>query len=570
MGTVQLTEDQSSYVFKTTDFAGANFTSVQITSLPTSGTLYLSGVPVTLNQIIHSPDVVAGNFTFVPNTDVTGTSSFNDVVGTFSSTGTLIHTDSSTILSISPDAGPSALASSIQATENRSYTFKVSDFGYSDSADKTADPLGSVTITSVPSDGTLQLNGTAIAAGQVVTASQISAGQLTFVPNTNSTTGGSFNFKVTDSVGGTTSSSAAAMNISIVGNSPSDPGAPPQASSVTGTEDQTYTFVSTDFKFTDTFDSGGDTLKSITVTSLPTTGTLQLTGFGTVQLGQTVLMTDISAGKLSFVPNSDVTSGSFQFKVTDTTGGVLSSTSATMNVTLHAAGGPTAVASSVTTPENQTYTFTVANIGFSDTGDVNGADSLGSVIITSTPTNGTLFDGSTALTVGSSVSATDISNKLFTYVPNNNATGTDTFNFEVTDKLGGTTSSNAAATRRSTAKAVAGRRRSGSSACPTLPRDPWSPRAGRLARRRLAGPRASRRRAPARLSSRRPTDFPTRRATSTPKPTRWSRTGTAPPLGYQSGRRVSVSSRGPSWRAMRAQARVRASSSSCRRWLRSE
>src|SRR5438034_3245836 len=128
MSSVQVTEDQT-YVFKTTDFASANFTSVKITSLPTSGTLYLSGVPVTLNQIIHPSYIIAGNFTFVPNTDVTGTSSFNDVVGTTSSTGTVILTNSSTTLSISPDAGPSALASSITATANQTYTFKTSDFG---------------------------------------------------------------------------------------------------------------------------------------------------------------------------------------------------------------------------------------------------------------------------------------------------------------------------------------------------------------------------------------------------------------------------------------------------------
>ncbi|HKF73165.1 MAG TPA: hypothetical protein VKB68_15540, partial [Stellaceae bacterium] len=51
-------------------------------------------------------------------------------------------------------------------------------------------------------------------------ASDISAGHLTFVPNTNVTTAGSFNFKVTDSLGGTTSAAAATMsvNIAVPGN----------------------------------------------------------------------------------------------------------------------------------------------------------------------------------------------------------------------------------------------------------------------------------------------------------------------------------------------------------------
>jgi hypothetical protein len=53
------------------------------------------------------------------------------------------------------------------------YTFKVADFGFT--AAVAADTLASVTITSLPSDGTLALNGTAIADGQVITAAELAA-----------------------------------------------------------------------------------------------------------------------------------------------------------------------------------------------------------------------------------------------------------------------------------------------------------------------------------------------------------------------------------------------------------
>src|SRR5262245_14761480 len=106
-----------------------------------------------------------------------------------------------------------AVNSAITATEDTPYTFKVADFGFSDAV--AADTLASVTITSLPSDGTLALNGTAIADGQVITAAELNAGDLTFVPNTGSTTAGSFQFQVTDSLRNRLSSNTATMDITI-------------------------------------------------------------------------------------------------------------------------------------------------------------------------------------------------------------------------------------------------------------------------------------------------------------------------------------------------------------------
>ena len=128
MSTVQLTEDKT-YIFKPSDFTTATLAGVQVTSLPTTRTLYDNGVAVTLNQIIKASDISSGLFTFVPNTDVATTGSFTDVVGT-TVNGSLVKTNSSMTLSVTPDAGASALASSITATENQTYVFALSNFGY--------------------------------------------------------------------------------------------------------------------------------------------------------------------------------------------------------------------------------------------------------------------------------------------------------------------------------------------------------------------------------------------------------------------------------------------------------
>ena len=108
---------------------------------------------------------------------------------------------------------PTAVNSAITATEDTTYTFKLTDFGFSDAV--AADTLASVTITSLPSDGTLALSGTAVTDGQVITAAELNAGDLTFAPNTGSTTAGSFQFQVTDSLGNSLSSNTATMDITI-------------------------------------------------------------------------------------------------------------------------------------------------------------------------------------------------------------------------------------------------------------------------------------------------------------------------------------------------------------------
>src|SRR5262249_58584758 len=111
---------------------------------------------VTAGQAISAGNIP--NLTFVPNTDVTSQGSFQ-----FQVTDTLTNTTSASAatmtINVTPDGGPSALASAITVAENGSYTFSTSDFGYADAADATADPLASITITSLPTARTLKRNG---------------------------------------------------------------------------------------------------------------------------------------------------------------------------------------------------------------------------------------------------------------------------------------------------------------------------------------------------------------------------------------------------------------------------
>ncbi len=219
------TTEDTAYVFKVADFkftgndTADSLTGVIIASLPTDGTLELNGSAVTANERISAADIASGKLIFVPNSDTVTQGTFSYKVIDVEAQGASPNAAAMTI-NIAADVGPTAVASSIAATENATYTFKVAGFQFTDSADTTPDTLGSVTITSLPTDGQLIDNGHIITAadvahGYVVSAADIAGGKFTFVPTTNDLNSGTFTFKVTDSEGGTTSANAAPMSIDI-------------------------------------------------------------------------------------------------------------------------------------------------------------------------------------------------------------------------------------------------------------------------------------------------------------------------------------------------------------------
>src|SRR5207248_2763938 len=155
--------------------------------------------------------------TSVPSTDVTTQGSCTFKV-TDTNDGATSPSAAAMTLNVTADAGPTAGASSVTVTEDVIYTFKAADFVYSDSADVTADPMASITVTSLPTTGTLKYSGTAITAAQASAGFTITAaniGSLTFVPNTDVTTQGSFGFSFPARRASDLSPSAAAMTLNV-------------------------------------------------------------------------------------------------------------------------------------------------------------------------------------------------------------------------------------------------------------------------------------------------------------------------------------------------------------------
>jgi len=104
---------------------------------------------------------------------------------------------------------PVTQSTSVSATENTTYVFQLADFPFDDSADApNPDSLANVLIRSLPSSGALMFDadGTggndpvAVSVGQVISASDIADGRLTFVPDPGENGDGyaSFGFQVQD------------------------------------------------------------------------------------------------------------------------------------------------------------------------------------------------------------------------------------------------------------------------------------------------------------------------------------------------------------------------------------
>ncbi|KOF03884.1 hypothetical protein OB69_02380, partial [Roseivirga seohaensis subsp. aquiponti] len=103
---------------------------------------------------------------------------------------------------VASNNAPTASSFTANPSENLTYTFSASDFGYSDGD---GDPLSSVLIEALPTNGTLYLDadnddvfdgGEAVSVSQQISVANINAGNLQYIQNGSSNT--SFQFEVND------------------------------------------------------------------------------------------------------------------------------------------------------------------------------------------------------------------------------------------------------------------------------------------------------------------------------------------------------------------------------------
>jgi uncharacterized membrane protein YgdD (TMEM256/DUF423 family) len=122
---------------------------------------------------------------------------------------------------VGPNNAPVGTNATLTTPEDTPLVLASANFGYTD-----VDPLqslASVRIDTVPVNGTLQLNGLTVTAGQIITAADFAAGKVTFVSvlNANGTAYANFNFTVQDTVGAfATTPQTITVNVTPVNDAP--------------------------------------------------------------------------------------------------------------------------------------------------------------------------------------------------------------------------------------------------------------------------------------------------------------------------------------------------------------
>ncbi len=439
--TIELLEDKT-YAFKTADFGftdnadGHALAGIKFTTLPTAGTLTLSGKALKPGQIVASADL--GKLVYTPATNATAPVSFTfQVIDNGGTTNGGIDTDptpNAIRFAIKPvNDAPSGTDRTIELLEDKTYAFKTADFGFTDKADGHA--LAGIKFTTLPTAGTLTLSGKVLKPGQIVTSADL--GKLVYTPVANSTAPASFTFQVIDS-GGTTNGGIDTdptpnefrFSIKPVNDAPSG-----ADKTVQLLEDKTYTFKAADFGFSDKAD--GHALAGIKFTTLPTAGTLTLSG-KVLKPGQIVTSADL--GKLVYTPAANSTApASFTFQVTDNggkaNGGI--DTDPTPNVFRFAIkpvnDAPSGTDRTIELLEDKRYAFKTGDFGFTDKIDGN---AFHSVKISALPTAGSLTFAGKAVKSGQIFSIADVGKLAYTPPTNDFGKGLASMKFQVIDNGG--------------------------------------------------------------------------------------------------------------------------------------
>ncbi len=174
-----------------------------------TGSVVLSGTVAMINATLAA----AGAVTYVPAANYNGSDSLTMTTldnGNTGLGGPLSDTDTVAITVTSVNDAPNGADKTIQLSEGGIYTFKLSDFGFTDPNDTPANGFLNVTINTIPVNGTLFLDsdgdgmyssGEELPAGQLVAASSINSGELKYYSALGNTKDDTFDFSVRDNGG---------------------------------------------------------------------------------------------------------------------------------------------------------------------------------------------------------------------------------------------------------------------------------------------------------------------------------------------------------------------------------
>ncbi|MBD2365063.1 tandem-95 repeat protein [Anabaena minutissima FACHB-250] len=408
-----LTLSANDFIDAFIDVDSNSLSQVKITSLPSNGVLQLNGVAVIAEQEIPTNEL--DSLTFTPAPNFNGTVSFN-----WNASDGVAYASNAAIVVIAITAVNDApIVSNISklGSEDTVIIFNNTDF-INAFSDVDRDPLTRIQITSLPSNGVLQLNGVAVVTGQEIPANELDSLTFTPAPDFNGTV--SFNWNASD--GSTYANTGALVSIAI---SPINDAPVLSNISKSGNEDAVITFTSADF--TSAFsDVDGDSLNQIRINTLPSNGVLQLNGVAVVT-GQEIPANELDS--LTFTPAPDF-NGTVSFNWNASDGSTYANTGALVSIAISPINDAP-VLSNISKSGNEDTVITFTSADFTSAfSDVDG-DSPSQIRINTLPNNGVLQLNGQAVATGQEIPANELDSLTFTPAPNFN--GTVSFNWNASD-----------------------------------------------------------------------------------------------------------------------------------------
>jgi len=408
-----------------------------------TGNLLLSGSLASINSWLDTATALsytgATNVNANGNISPTDTLSFaiSDNGNTGISGGATISVGSIDVDIISVNDSPTGADSTVTIIEDTDFTFALTDFGFTDASD--GNSFLAVAIDTLPSNGQLLLNSSAVPDAETISATAIAAGELIFRPavNDHGTGYASLAFRVQDD-GGTANGGS---NIDATANTITFDVAPLNDApfgadgDIQTAEDTAYTLSRSDFGFSDARDAG-DQLSAVQIDVLPAAGQLQLNGT-ILEAGDRVTAGQIDSGQFSYTPGADrfgIDDASFKFRVIDDNSQpAISLASNRLSVTIDpVSDAPEGLDSTQIALEDTAYVITVADFGFTDLSD---GDALIGVLVEESPSAGTLTLNEIPVSAGDFITVSEVNAELLQYVaaPDANGTSYDELGFRTVD-----------------------------------------------------------------------------------------------------------------------------------------
>ncbi|MEG3640982.1 cadherin-like domain-containing protein [Magnetococcus sp. PR-3] len=387
-----------------------------LSALPAQGTLSLSGSDLVVGSDFTVADILAGSlgythdggsvesdqFTFQLTDDDGGSRSGSFDISIDVTNYPPILSTNSGLTVLEGSLGNLLTAAVLEATDSQQ---TVAELTY--------------TLTALPVYGTLVVTGQTLVVGDNFTQEDVEAGLLSYSHNGAEVSSDTFQFTIQDGAGGSLAASTFNFAVTALNDAPVvSPG------SVTGTEELAYSFAEAVFSVLYS-DAEGDAFTHIRLENLPSHGTLNL-GETSVVAGQEIAVNLLSG--LSYTPQTDFSGQDhLSWSARD---GTLFGQAATLSINISNINDAPSVVDF--TVQGQEDIDLALNQGVFASGfnDVDG-DLPEHITISSLTDSGTLLLSESAVTVGQSMTASELANLIFR--PEENWSGSTSFTWTGAD-----------------------------------------------------------------------------------------------------------------------------------------